>query len=368
MDYYNKLFDGIYKDKTVLVTGHTGFKGSWLSLWLELMGANVIGYALEPPTEPSHFKLLNLNMTSIIGDIRDTGKLSEVMNKFKPEIVFHLAAQPIVIESYRNPIETFDVNVLGSLKVYQACRNTDSVKAIVSITTDKVYKNREWEWGYRENDSFGGFDPYSASKACVEIATDSFRSSFFNPDMYNIEHNKLICTTRAGNVIGGGDWAADRLIPDIMKATSKNEKVVIRNPGSTRPWQHVLEPLAGYLMLGEKLLKGEKQFAEGWNFGPVDDDVLTVGDILVLIRKYWDIINYEIMINPNALHEAGMLKLDISKANYLLDWKPVWNMNKAIERITNWYKNYYQNNVVNSVKDLELYISDARSKNAPWTN
>ena len=365
--HFNQLFGGIYKNRTVLVTGHTGFKGSWLSLWLELMGANVIGYALTPPTKPNHFDLLNLNMTSIIGDIRDLNKLSDVMTQYKPEIVFHLAAQAIVRESYRDPIETFHVNVLGSANVYQACKSIDSVKSIVSITTDKVYKNREWVWGYRENDPFGGYDPYSASKACVEIITDSFRNSFFNPDKYNVDHNTLICTARAGNVIGGGDWAADRLIPDIMKAVSKNEKVVIRNSASTRPWQHVLEPLTGYLMLGKKLFKGEKQFSEGWNFGPGDDDVLSVGDILIVIRKFWNKINYEVRKNPDAPHEAGMLKLDLSKANYKLHWQPIWNINKTIERTTNWYKNYYQKNVISSVKDLELYISDARNKNTPWT-
>jgi CDP-glucose 4,6-dehydratase len=362
------LFNGIYKNKTVLVTGHTGFKGSWLSLWLEQMGANVIGYSLEPNTKPSHFELLGLKMTSVIADIRDLDNLTKVIKKYKPEFVFHLAAQPLVLESYRDPIETFDVNVMGTLKVYQACRSVDSVKSIVGITTDKVYKNREWSWGYREEDPLGGFDPYSASKACAEIATDSFRNSFFNPDKYKIDHNTLICTTRAGNVMGGGDWAVNRLIPDIMRAANNKEKVILRNPHSTRPWQHVLEPLAGYLMLGEKLYNGEKKYAESWNFGPGEDDVLSVKEILALSQKHWEEINYKIDNNPDAPHEAGMLKLEISKARYELDWHPIWNINKTIGRIANWYKNYYQNGLINSIEDLELYINDARDKKASWTS
>jgi CDP-glucose 4,6-dehydratase len=363
---FDHLFNGIYKDKTVLVTGHTGFKGSWLSLWLQRMGAKVIGYALPPPTEPSHFNLLHLDMSSNIGDIRDFNNLEKVVNQYKPEIVFHLAAQPIVRESYRNPIETFEMNVIGTLNLYQACRNSNSVKAIVSITTDKVYQNSEWVWGYRENDPLGGYDPYSASKACAEIASASFRNSFFNLKTYKQDHQTLLCTTRAGNVIGGGDWAADRLIPDIMKAGNKDETVIIRNPGSVRPWQHVLEPLTGYLMLGERLLQGKPEFAEGWNFGPSDDDVLSVQEILDRVHSFWNEIKYEVREESNAPHEAGLLKLDWSKARSKLKWQPVWDMNKTIEKITNWYRDYYNNNIINSVQDLELYISDAHDKNITW--
>ena len=367
MQSFDKLFGGIYKRKTVLVTGHTGFKGSWLSLWLEKMGANVVGYSLEPPTQPNHFGLLTINMTSIIGDIRDSGKLDEVMATHTPEIVFHLAAQPLVRLSYREPVETFEVNAIGSLKVFEACRKAGSVKSLVSITTDKVYRNNEWVWGYRESDPFGGYDPYSASKACAEIATDSYRNSFFNLDRYGIDHNTLLCTTRAGNVVGGGDWAADRLIPDIMKAVSRKEPVIIRNPKSTRPWQHVLEPLAGYLALGEKLYQGEKMFAEGWNFGPSDDDVLSVHEILNIIREFWPDIEYEIQANPNNPHEAGMLQLDWAKARTYLKWQPVWKMNTTIERITNWYRNYYQKNEISSLDDLQQYVADARALGLDWT-
>ena len=367
MNQLEKLFGGIYKNKKVLVTGFTGFKGSWLALWLEKMGAQVVGYALTPPTEPNHIDLLNLNMISIIGDIRNEERLNAALQEHKPDIVFHLAAQPIVRESYKNPVETFETNVIGTLKVYESCKKTDSVNAIVSITTDKVYKNNEWVWGYRESDPFGGYDPYSASKACAEIVSDSYRNSFFNLDKYKSDHHTLLCTTRAGNVIGGGDWAADRLIPDIMKAVSKKEKVIIRNPSSTRPWQHVLEPLSGYLHLGEKLLRGEKAFAEGWNFGPRDDDVLSVGEILTVIQKYWDEIEYEYQINPNAPHEAGLLKLDFSKARTMLDWQPVWTIKDTIQSITNWYRDYYKRGAINSIDDLERYVSDASNLNVSWT-
>jgi CDP-glucose 4,6-dehydratase len=283
---YSTLFNGIYNNKTVLVTGHTGFKGSWLCFWLIQMGAKVIGYSLEPPTSPNHFELLNLDMVSVIGDIRDSDKLNAVFAQYQPEIVFHLAAQPLVRLSYKEPVETFETNVIGTLKVFEACRNTKSVRAIVNITSDKCYENKEWVWGYRENDPMGGYDPYSASKGCAELVTSSYRNSFFNVNEYGKSHNVLLASCRAGNVIGGGDWAKDRLMTDIMVAVSEGKKVVIRNPRATMPWQHVLEPLSGYLMLGQKLFEGKKEFAQAWNFGPGEQGAITVKEVVENIKKY----------------------------------------------------------------------------------
>jgi len=281
------LFGGIYDGRRVLVTGHTGFKGSWLALWLSQMGAEVAGYSLATGTEPAHWNLLGLSVRETIADIRDATALEEVVAGFRPEIVFHLAAQPLVRESYRIPAETYAVNVVGSMNVYEACRKAGSVRAVVSITTDKVYKNREWEWGYRENDPLGGFDPYSASKACAEIATESFRDSFWPVAAFGRAHRTLMATARAGNVVGGGDWAADRLVPDLMRAAASKGAATIRNPDSTRPWQHVLEPLSGYLLLGRRLLEGRTEFAEGWNLGPSDDGVVKVRTVVERMEKAW---------------------------------------------------------------------------------
>ena len=279
------MFRGVYKGKKVLVTGHTGFKGSWLSLWLIKLGAKVIGYALEPPTNSNHFELLNLDMVSIIGDIRDRDRLNAIFKKYKPEVVFHLAAQPLVRYSYINPVETFETNVMGTINVFEACRITESVKAIVNITSDKCYENKEWIWGYRESDPLGGYDPYSASKGCAELVTSSYRKSFFNPEDYSKKHNTLLASARSGNVIGGGDWGKDRLIPDIVRAISKNEKLYIRNPKATRPWQHVLEPLSGYLFLGQMLLEGKTEFADAWNFGPNEGCHTDVETVVKKIKR-----------------------------------------------------------------------------------
>ena len=361
------LFGGIYKGKTVLVTGHTGFKGSWLSLWLIKMGANVVGYSLKPNTQPNHFELLNLDMDSVYADIRDKNKLESVFEQYRPEIVFHLAAQPLVRLSYKEPVETFETNIMGTINVFEAVKNKSFVKAIVNITSDKCYENKEWIWGYRENDAMGGYDPYSASKGCAELIANSYRSSFFNNDTYGEKHSTLLGSCRAGNVIGGADWSDDRLIPDIIKAVINNEKVNIRSPYSTRPWEHVLEPLSGYLCVGQKLLENKKQFAEGWNFGPSDEASITVEEVVKKIKQYWDKIEYEIDENAEHPHEANLLKLDCSKAHIQLKWKDVWDSETTFKKTVLWYKDFYENNMINTMQDLEQYVFDAKEKKLEWT-
>ena len=360
------LFSGIYKDKTVLVTGHTGFKGSWLCLWLKELGAHVVGYSLKAPTHPNHFGLLGLDMVSVMGDIRDQKKLDETFEKYKPDIVFHLAAQALVRLSYEEPVETYETNVMGTLKVFEACRKTDSVKDIVNITSDKAYENKEWIWGYRENDPMGGYDPYSSSKGCAELLVSSYRNSYFNLNDYGQKHHVLLASCRAGNVIGGGDWAQDRLITDVMVAVSKNQKVKIRNPYATRPWQHVLEPLSGYLHIGQKLLEGEKEFAEGWNFGPSDEGSITVEEVVNYVKEYWDETDYELNLDDNHPHEAHSLKLDCSKAHIRLKWNNVWNAQKTFEKTTHWYKEFYASKIPLTKEDLESYVQDAKKKGLVW--
>jgi len=359
------LFNGMYQNKTVLITGHTGFKGSWLAYWLKSMGANVIGYSLEAPTNPSHIELLNLNIISIIGDIRDQKKLDKTFDCYKPDIVFHLAAQPLVRLSYESPIETYDINVMGTLKVLEACKN-NNVRAIVNITSDKAYENKEWIWGYRENDPMGGYDPYSSSKGCADLLVNSYRNSYFNIIDYKKTHNTLLASCRAGNVIGGGDWAKDRLITDIMISVSENKKVSIRNPHATRPWQHVLEPLSGYLSVGQKLLEERVEVSDAWNFGPSDEGSITVEEVVDNIKKYWDKIDYEINKNPNQLHEANLLKLDCSKAHILLKWKDVWDSDTTFEKTVKWYKEYYENGNTLTKENLEIYIKNAKEKGLVW--
>lgn len=360
------LFSGVYKGKTVLITGHTGFKGSWLALWLQKMGARVIGYSLPAPTQPNHFTLLDLDIISILGDIRDLDKLNQAFTIHRPDIVFHLAAQPLVRLSYENPIETYETNVIGTLKVFEACR-TNGVKAIVNITSDKVYENKEWLWGYRENDPIGGYDPYSSSKGCADLLANSYRNSYFNLQEYKKSHNTLLASCRAGNVIGGGDWAKDRLMSDIMFSVSQGKKVSIRNPHATRPWQHVLEPLSGYLHVGQKLLEEKVEFGEAWNFGPSDEGSITVEEVVKHVKEHWDAIDYEINSDPNQLHEANLLKLDCSKAHILLKWKDVWDSKTTFEKTVKWYKSYYENDqMVLTHEDLESYVADAKEKNIEW--
>ncbi len=354
------IFNGIYKGKKILVTGHTGFKGSWLSFWLIGLGANVIGYSLKPPTKPSHFELLDLDMISIIGDIRDREKLNAALKTWKPEAIFHLAAQPLVRYSYLNPIETFETNIIGTINILENCRYSESVRSIINITSDKCYENKEWARGYKENEPMGGHDPYSASKGCAELVTNSYRRSYFDPVDYDKKHNILLASARSGNVIGGGDWGEDRLIPDIVKAIIKNKKLMIRNPKATRPWQHVLECLYGYLMLGRKLLEGKKEFANAWNFGPNEKDNIDVATVVKEIKKKWNKFEYRIDKKSNKLHEAIRLNLDCTKAHTLLRWNPVWNLQKALDATVKWYQQYYEEGRICSAENLEEYIKSIK--------
>ncbi|MDR1976758.1 MAG: CDP-glucose 4,6-dehydratase [Campylobacteraceae bacterium] len=360
------LFNGIYKNKTVLITGHTGFKGSWLAFWLKKMGANVIGYSLEAPTKPSHFELLDLKITSIIGDIRDLNHLDSVFSTYQPDIIFHLAAQPLVRASYDDPILTYETNVIGTLKVFETCRKYNT-KAIVNITSDKAYENQEWIWGYRENDPLGGYDPYSSSKGCAELLTNSYRNSYFNTKDYKKTHHTLLASCRAGNVIGGGDWAQDRLMSDIMISAAQNKKVYIRNPVATRPWQHVLEPLSGYLLLGQKLLEENVCFSSAWNFGPSDEDSISVEEAVKISKRYWDKIDYEIKPDKNSPHEANLLRLDCSKAHIKLKWKSIWSGDRAFEKTVKWYRDFYENGQIDTEDNLNKYVDDARNENIVWT-
>jgi CDP-glucose 4,6-dehydratase len=359
-----KLFNGAYQNRTVLVTGHTGFKGSWLCFWLVKMGAKVVGYSLAAPTKPNHIELLDLDIISIIGDIRDLNKLNKVFKRYKPDIVFHLAAQALVRFSYNNPVYTYETNVIGTLKVFEACRKTN-VKAIINITSDKVYENKEQNTGYKETDTIGGYDPYSSSKGCSEILTSSYRNSYFNNTEYKKNHNTLLASCRAGNVIGGGDWAKDRLIPDIMVSVSKNKKVIIRNPDSVRPWQHVLEPLSGYLNIGQKLLEEKVEFATSWNFAPLDNNI-TVEKVVKNVKMYWKKIDYKIKETPNQLHEANLLKLDCVKVYRKLNWYNIWDSDMTFKRTVKWYKQFYKNNNIFTDNDLKIYINDAKSKGIAW--
>jgi CDP-glucose 4,6-dehydratase len=307
-----------------------------------------------------------MGIHSIIGDIRDADGVKKAFKEHRPEIVFHCAAQPIVRLSFKDPIETFSSNVMGTICVFEASRACGAVRAIVNITSDKCYENREWAWPYREVDRLGGYDPYSASKACAEIVTGCYRDSYFNIEHFGRTHNTLLASARAGNVIGGGDWAVDRLVPDIMRCVNLREKVKIRNPQAIRPWQHVLESLSGYLLLGKKLLEGRKEFAGAWNFGPSDECDASVESIARQAKKSWPAIDYEIQTVPDQAHEAGMLKLDCSKARAMLQWAPVWNRETAVEKTVLWYKSFYESKLVQSSGDLESYVSDAKKEQSPW--
>ena len=323
--------------KRVLITGHTGFKGGWLSLWLQSLGAKVSGYSLHPPTNPSLFEVAGVagNMRSVIGDIRDLPTLQKFVASVRPEVVIHMAAQSLVRPSYVNPVETYSTNVMGTVHILEAVRQTPGVKAVVNITTDKCYENKEWVWGYRENEPMGGYDPYSNSKGCAELVTSAFRSSFFNPNAYS-QHGVAIATARAGNVIGGGDWAQDRLIPDIITAFQSAQPARIRNPHAIRPWQHVLEPLRGYLTLAERLYQDGPDYAEGWNFGPRDEDAKPVRWIVEQLAANWGKGATWLADARDHPHEATYLKLDISKARSRLDWHPKLNLKQALQLVVDW--------------------------------
>jgi CDP-glucose 4,6-dehydratase len=334
-----------WQGKKVLVTGHTGFKGSWLSLWLQYSGAEVTGFSLEPPTNPSLFIKANVadQMSSIIGDIRDLALVKKVFLETQPEIVFHMAAQPLVRYSYLEPVETYATNVMGTLHVLEGIRSINSVRSAVMITTDKCYENKEWSWGYRENEPMGGYDPYSSSKGCAELLIASYRNSYF-PNSHYPQHRTAIASARAGNVIGGGDWAEDRLIPDIMRAIMQGKPVNIRNPHAIRPWQHVLEPLSGYLMLAQKLFEEGASHAEGWNFGPNDADAKPVSWIVDHLTKSWGEGASWVIDGGAHPHEAHYLKLDCSKAKMRLDWYPCWHLEETLDKIVTWHKAYQENN------------------------
>jgi CDP-glucose 4,6-dehydratase len=328
-----------WRGKRVFLTGHTGFKGSWMSLWLQSLGAEVTGFALAPPTTPSLFVEANVadGMHSVIGDIRNLESLQAAMRACRPEVVIHMAAQPLVRYSYVNPVETYATNVMGTVHLLESVRHCPGIRAVVNITTDKCYENREWAWGYRENEPLGGYDPYSNSKGCAELVTASYRSSFFNAEKYG-EHGVALASVRAGNVIGGGDWAADRLIPDALAAFEAGRPVVVRNPDSIRPWQHVLEPLRGYLMLAEQLSLHGTTFAEPWNFGPNDEDARPVSWIVNRLVEAWgEGASWELDGRAHP-HEAHYLKLDISKARGQLDWQPRLRLADALSMITDWAK------------------------------
>jgi len=348
-----------WKNKKVLVTGHTGFKGSWLSIWLNKMGAEVIGYSLAPYSEKDNFVLSRIGekITDIRGDIRDLAHMQQVFEKYKPEIVFHLAAQPLVRLSYEKPKETYEVNVMGTLNVLECIRNNDCTKAGIMITTDKCYDNKEQIWGYRENEPFGGYDPYSSSKGCAEILIASYRNSFMNPKDYE-KHHKSIASVRAGNVIGGGDWAKDRIIPDCIRAIEAGEDIQIRSPQSVRPWQHVLEPLSGYLLLAQKMYENPIKYAEGWNFGPNLDSIVPVWEIGELLIKHYGKGQLKDVSDANAVHEAKLLALDISKARFILGWKPKMNIEQTIQMTAEWYKRYKTEDVYGlCAEQIEKYVN-----------
>lgn len=351
-----KVNPEFWKNKKVYLTGHTGFKGSWMSLWLQEMGAVVKGFSLFPYTSPNLFEEAHVfeGMQSEIGDIRDLPLITKSIVDFDPDILIHMAAQPLVRLSYSQPVETYATNVMGTLHVLEAARKCKNLKSIVAITTDKCYENKEWPWGYRENEAMGGHDPYSSSKGCCELLIASYRNSFFST-----ANTPSLASVRAGNVIGGGDWSEDRLIPDILKAFEKTEPVIVRNPLSTRPWQHVLEPLSGYLVLAEELYNNGDHFAGGWNFGPKDEDCQSVEKILNTMIKTWgDGASWQLDANNNP-HEAGFLKLDCSKASQELKWVPQWNLEFTLKSIVNWHKAWINNADMKEecLKEIELYAN-----------
>jgi len=356
------MFANQYKNRRVLVTGHTGFKGSWLALWLQSLGAKVIGIALPPEKHPSHWQLLSLDFKTFNIDIRNVEMLRQTIIDAEPEIVFHLAAQPLVRRSYYAPLETWSTNVMGTANILDACSQQPSVKAIVVITTDKCYQNKDWVWGYRETDRLGGNDPYSASKAAAELVAASYRTSFFQG-----QDSPLLATVRAGNVIGGGDWAEDRLVPDLARAIHANKPLKIRYPNATRPWQHVLECLSGYLILGQKLLEGNSTFVGGWNFGPDRDGNRQVQDLLELFQQNFHDLEW-FSEQQSYLHEARLLYLDSSKAHDKLSWRPVWTFEEGVNATAEWYRVYLNDKKVISSQQLDQYVEEAFKQKLVWAD
>lgn len=356
------LFANIYNGRRVLVTGHTGFKGSWLSLWLTELGADLAGIALAPDTRHIHWSSLNLAIDDYQCDIRNANKIEKLIKSIRPEIVFHLAAQPLVRQSYQAPVETWSTNVMGTVNILEACKDTPSVQAIVIITTDKCYEDQETSRGYREGDRLGGHDPYSASKAASELVVNSYRKSFFGN-----RATALLATARAGNVIGGGDWSEDRLIPDLMRAMIEKKSLEIRSPTAIRPWQHVLEPISGYLMLGQRLLLGHVEAAGPWNFGPNNEANQSVSEVLVKFKRSFKCLKWHETKNYQP-HETKLLHLDSSKAHKKLNWHPIWNIDSSVQKTADWYEQWSTNHVIISKKQLSSYISDAIDANADWVN
>lgn len=354
------LYYNFYKGKRVLVTGHTGFKGSWLSIWLHELGAEVVGVGLEPYSEKDNFVLSGIGnkiKADIRADIRDGEKMREIFAQYQPEIVFHLAAQPLVRLSYEIPVETYQTNVMGTINIMEAIRATESVKVGVMITTDKCYDNKEQMRGYKEDDPFGGYDPYSSSKGACEIAIQSWRMSFFNPEDYGKKHHVSLASVRAGNVIGGGDWAKDRIIPDCIRALEAGKPIDIRSPKAVRPWEHVLEPLSGYMLLAQRMWEHPTEYCEGWNFGPEQDSVLTVWEVATAMIKNFGYGDLKDVSDPNALHEANLLMLDITKVKTRLGWKPRLDAKQTAILTSDWYKRYQKEEVYNiCIDEIEKFI------------
>jgi|WetSurMetagenome_2_1015567.scaffolds.fasta_scaffold01441_5 CDP-glucose 4,6-dehydratase len=365
MTFNKKMIDS-YQGKTVLITGHTGFKGCWLALWLESLGAHVIGYSLDPPTYPSVYQATKLSdrIIDIRGDILDFNNVFETIKKYRPEFIFHLAAQPLVRHSYINPLETFNVNVIGTVNILESIRLSQDPTTCVCITSDKCYENREWDYAYRENDPLGGHDPYSASKGAAEIVIASYRNSFFNQG----KENPLVSlsSARAGNIIGGGDWAEDRIVPDCIRALVKKKPIEIRNPHAIRPWQFVLDPLFGYLWLALKMKEDPEVYAEAWNFGPYHSNAVDVQTLTEKNIQEWGSGTWKrVSQNENAPHEASYLKLDIAKSMTRLGWKPVYDIDKVIQKTIEWYMKYYTGKTDMydfSLKQVETYMKDAMKK------
>lgn len=362
------MFCGVYQGRKVLVTGSTGFKGMYLSFFLKKLGAEVYGTALPMP-ELSLWGMCRreLPAETFYCDIRDKEKLEKIIKEIRPEIVFHLAAQSLVRRSYIDPLETFSVNIMGTANILECCRNCESIRSIVVITSDKCYENRETLVPYKESDPMGGYDPYSASKGCTELIVSSCRRSFFPVEKYEKSHQTLLGSCRAGNVVGGGDYACDRLVPDLIRGAVENRETVLRNPSSVRPWQHVFEPLSGYLLLGAELFRGKKEFAQGWNFGPEKENIVSVADAAGSLQKYWNKIRIKTVPSEDQPHEANLLLLDSSNAREKLLWKSIWNMEKTFMATAQWYRACHEKDENILIPQLEEYISDADKANVIWS-